>query len=118
VPVTGYLVFTAGWGPALALIIWAAAALAVIDNFVKPLAMGHGTGLPTVALFFGLAGGIEAYGPFGIFAGPAVIAVFAALLRVYQRVYFHEAAPAAEAANPPPAARESPPAPRRFNRSN
>jgi predicted PurR-regulated permease PerM len=118
VPVTGYLVFTAGWGPAIALIIWAAAALAVIDNFVKPLAMGHGTGLPTVGLFFGLAGGIEAYGPLGIFAGPAVIAVFAALLRVYQRVYFHETAAAAEAASPPPAARESPPAPRRFNRGN
>ncbi|HXR24892.1 MAG TPA: AI-2E family transporter [Candidatus Binataceae bacterium] len=108
VPVTGYLVFTAGWGPALALIIWAAAALAVIDNFVKPLAMGHGTGLPTVALFFGLAGGIEAYGPLGIFAGPAVIAVFAALLRVYQRVYFHEAAVATEAASPPPAAPQPP----------
>jgi predicted PurR-regulated permease PerM len=118
VPVTGYLVFTAGWGPAIALIIWAAAALAVIDNFVKPLAMGHGTGLPTVALFFGLAGGIEAYGPLGIFAGPAVIAVFAALLRVYQRVYFHEAVAAAEAASPLPATHESPPAPRRINRGN
>jgi len=70
--------------------------------------MGHGTGLPTVALFFGLAGGIEAYGPLGIFAGPAVIAVFAALLRVYQRVYFHEAAVATEAASPPPAAPQPP----------
>jgi len=33
------------------------------------------------------AGGIEAYGPIGIFAGPAVIAIFAALLRVYERTY-------------------------------
>jgi hypothetical protein len=49
--------------------------------------MRHGTGLPTLALFFGLAGGIEAYGPIGIFAGPAVIAIFAALLRVYERTY-------------------------------
>ncbi|HEX3410063.1 MAG TPA: hypothetical protein VHS07_07260, partial [Candidatus Binataceae bacterium] len=47
----------------------------------------HGTGLPTLALFFGLAGGIEAYGPIGIFAGPAVISIFAALLRVYERTY-------------------------------
>jgi predicted PurR-regulated permease PerM len=49
--------------------------------------MRHGTDLPTLALFFGLAGGIEAYGPIGIFAGPAVVAVFATLLRVYQRTY-------------------------------
>jgi predicted PurR-regulated permease PerM len=90
-PVAGYLLFTSGWGAATALAVWALAALAVVDNFIKPLAMGHGTGLPTLALFFGLAGGIEAYGPLGIFLGPAVIAVFAALLRVYQRVYFNHA---------------------------
>ncbi|MBV8054672.1 MAG: AI-2E family transporter, partial [Deltaproteobacteria bacterium] len=64
--------------------------LIIMDNFVKPVAMRHGTDLPTLALFFGLAGGIEAYGPIGIFAGPAVIAVFAALLRVYHRTYITE----------------------------
>ena len=53
----------------------------------EPIAMRHGTGLPTVALFFGLAGGIEAYGPLGLFAGPAVIAIFGALLQVYRRTY-------------------------------
>jgi predicted PurR-regulated permease PerM len=89
-PVAGYLAFASGWGAALGLIIWAAATLAVVDNIVKPLAMGHGSGLPTVALFFGLAGGIEAYGPLGIFTGPAVIAVFAALLRVYRRLYLRQ----------------------------
>jgi predicted PurR-regulated permease PerM len=90
VPVAGYVAYTSGWTAALILVAWAALVLAVIDNVVKPLAMGHGTGLPTVALFFGLAGGIEAYGPLGIFAGPAVIAVFAALLRVYRRTYVRE----------------------------
>jgi predicted PurR-regulated permease PerM len=89
-PVCIYLVFEGGWGAALILLIWAAITLAIIDNFVKPIAMRHGTGLPTVALFFGLAGGIEAYGPLGIFAGPAVVAVFAALLRVYRRNYVSE----------------------------
>jgi predicted PurR-regulated permease PerM len=69
------------------LAVWSTIALAVIDNFIKPLAMRHGTGLPTLALFFGLAGGIEAYGPIGIFAGPAVISIFAALVRVYERTY-------------------------------
>jgi predicted PurR-regulated permease PerM len=49
--------------------------------------MRHGTNLPTVALFFGLAGGIEAYGPLGIFAGPAIMAIFSALLGVYRKTY-------------------------------
>jgi predicted PurR-regulated permease PerM len=87
IPIAGYLGFSSGWTATITLIVWASATLAVIDNLVKPIAMRHGTGLPTVALFFGLAGGLQAYGPLGIFIGPAVIAVFAALLRVFRRVY-------------------------------
>jgi predicted PurR-regulated permease PerM len=87
VPVAIYLAVASSWMSAIGLVVWSMIALAIIDNFIKPLAMRHGTGLPTLALFFGLAGGIEAYGPIGIFAGPAVIAIFAALLRVYERTY-------------------------------
>ena len=89
-PVCIYLAIEVGWGSALVMVAWAAATLIVMDNFVKPVAMRHGTNLPTLALFFGLAGGIEAYGPIGIFAGPAVVAVFAALLRVYRKTYISE----------------------------
>jgi predicted PurR-regulated permease PerM len=92
VPVSIYLAVQTGWGTTIAMIAWAVITLAIVDNFVKPVAMRHGTDLPTLALFFGLAGGIEAYGPIGIFAGPAVVAVFAALLRVYRRTYIIESA--------------------------
>jgi predicted PurR-regulated permease PerM len=87
VPITIYLGVESGWIYAVVMAAWAMITLAIVDNFIKPLAMRHGTGLPTVALFFGLAGGIAAYGPLGIFAGPAVIAVFAVLLQVYRREY-------------------------------
>jgi predicted PurR-regulated permease PerM len=87
VPVAIYLAYVSSWTSAIGLVVWSTIALTVIDNFIKPLAMRHGTGLPTLALFFGLAGGIEAYGPIGIFAGPAVISIFAALMRVYERTY-------------------------------
>ncbi|HTT76763.1 MAG TPA: AI-2E family transporter [Candidatus Binataceae bacterium] len=87
IPVAIYLVFQSGWGTAIILVVWAGVMLTIIDNFIKPLAMRHGTELSTLALFFGLAGGLEGFGPIGIFAGPAVIAVFAALLKVYRRTY-------------------------------
>jgi predicted PurR-regulated permease PerM len=109
VPVTIYLGVEVGWGAAIAMLVWAAITLAIIDNVIKPLAMRHGTGLPTLALFFGLAGGIDVYGPLGLFAGPAVIAVFAALLRAYRRTYVLESAPQAGSAAPTPLA--SPPTP-------
>ncbi len=87
VPAALYLLYVSGWAAAIVLVVWCSIAVAIIDNFVKPLAMQHGTGLPTLALFFGIAGGLEAYGPLGLFAGPAIISVFAALLRVYRRTY-------------------------------
>ncbi|HUN56561.1 MAG TPA: AI-2E family transporter [Candidatus Binataceae bacterium] len=87
IPVAIYLAFQSGWGTAILLVVWSTIALAIIDNFIKPLAMRHGTELSTLALFFGLAGGLEAFGPLGIFAGPAILAVFAALLKVYRRTY-------------------------------
>ena len=92
VPVAIYLGVGSGWVPAVILVVWAAITLLIVDNFIKPIAMKHGTGLPALALFFGLAGGIEAFGPLGIFAGPAVLSVFAALLRVYRRIYIGEEA--------------------------
>jgi predicted PurR-regulated permease PerM len=101
VPVMIYLGYSSTWVSAIGLAIWSMIALAIIDNFIKPLAMRHGTGLPTLALFFGLAGGIEAYGPLGIFAGPAVIAIFVALLRVYERTYVTDSAGEVIAVAPP-----------------
>ncbi len=102
VPVLIYLGYASTWASVIGLAIWSMIALAIIDNFIKPLAMRHGTGLPTLALFFGLAGGIEAYGPIGIFAGPAVIAIFAALLRVYERTYVDTPAAAPVVVATPP----------------
>ena len=93
IPAAIYLVIQSGWGAAILLIAWSTIAVVIIDNFIKPVAMRHGTELPTFALFFGLAGGIDAFGALGIFLGPAIIAVFAALLRVYRRTYVRDQTP-------------------------
>jgi len=87
VPAAGYLVYAVGWSPAIGLLIWCGIAVVVIDNFIKPLAMQHGTHLSTLALFLGIMGGLEVYGPLGLFAGPAIMSVFAALLEVYRKTY-------------------------------
>ena len=87
IPAAIYLWFASGLSAAIGLTIWSMIALAIIDNFIKPLAMRHGTGLPTIALFLGILGGLEAYGPLGLFLGPAIMSIFAALLRVYRKEY-------------------------------
>jgi predicted PurR-regulated permease PerM len=92
-PAVLYLGYFSTWTMAIVLAVWSLIWIAVIDNFIKPLAMRHGTGLPTIALFFGIAGGLEAYGPIGIFGGPAIISIFASLLRVYRKTYASERKP-------------------------
>ena len=93
IPVAIYLIIQSGWGAAILLVVWSTIAVVIIDNFIKPVAMRHGTELPTLAVLFGLAGGLDAFGPLGIFLGPAIIAVFAALLKVYRRTYLRDYAP-------------------------
>ncbi len=92
-PAVLYLGYFSSWTMAMVLTVWCVIWVAVIDNFIKPLAMRHGTGLPTIALFFGIAGGLEVYGPIGIFGGPAIISVFASLLHVYRKTYASEHKP-------------------------
>ena len=92
-PAALYLGYFSSWTMATVLLVWSLIWITLIDNFIKPLAMRHGTGLPTIALFFGIAGGLEAYGPIGIFAGPAIISIFASLLRVYRKTYASERKP-------------------------
>ena len=48
-----------GWVRALILLGWCAVSVAVIDNLIKPQLTGRGTGLPTLALFLGIAGGLR-----------------------------------------------------------
>jgi predicted PurR-regulated permease PerM len=92
-PAVLYLGYFSSWTIAMVLLVWCLIWITLIDNFIKPLAMRHGTGLPTIALFFGIAGGLEAYGPIGIFAGPAIISIFASLIRVYRKTYATERKP-------------------------
>ncbi len=87
VPAAAYLWVTAGLGWCVGLLVWGTLTVIVVDNFIKPHAIGQGSGLPTIALFFGITGGLEVYGILGLFAGPAVLAIFVALVQVYRRTY-------------------------------
>jgi predicted PurR-regulated permease PerM len=40
-----------------------------------------------VLLFFGILGGLQAYGFLGVFLAPAVIAILVAFVRIYKEQY-------------------------------
>jgi predicted PurR-regulated permease PerM len=72
---------------ALVLLIWGTFVISGVDNILRPLIIGGRTQIPTVFLFFGILGGMQAYGFLGIFLAPAVIAILVAFIRIYQEVY-------------------------------
>ncbi|BAC90700.1 glr2759 [Gloeobacter violaceus PCC 7421] len=66
---------------AVALFLWGALVVGTIDNFLKPLFISQGTGIPILLVFFGVLGGLLAFGTIGIVVGPVSLALLLVLWR-------------------------------------
>jgi len=66
-----------GWG--IFLLLWGFLVVGLIDNVVKPLFIKGGVEMHGAVVFFALLGGLAAFGPVGLVAGPLVVAFFVAL---------------------------------------
>ena len=51
-----------------------------IDNVLRPMLIRKGSDMPLLLVFFGVIGGLLAFGIVGIFVGPVVLAVGYSLL--------------------------------------
>jgi predicted PurR-regulated permease PerM len=69
-------------GAGVFLLLWGALVVGTIDNFVKPFFIRGGVQLHGAVVFFALLGGLAAFGPVGIIAGPLVVAFFVAVTRM------------------------------------
>lgn len=67
-----------GW--ALFMLLWGAVLVGSVDNFLRPRLISGRAQISTLPVFFGVLGGIAAFGPIGLFVGPLVIALALALL--------------------------------------
>jgi predicted PurR-regulated permease PerM len=68
------------WGTFL--LVWTFIA-GTMDNFLRPILIKKGADLPLLLVFAGVVGGLLAFGLIGIFVGPVVLAVAAALLKTW-----------------------------------
>ncbi|MBL8059178.1 MAG: AI-2E family transporter [Chthonomonas sp.] len=62
------------------LLVWGFVVISNIDNFLRPKYIGEAVGLHYIAIFFSLLGGILAFGPVGLIAGPALLTIFLELI--------------------------------------
>lgn len=65
---------------AVILLAGGAFAVSLVDNILRPIIIGERTQLPTLLIFFSLAGGIHVFGAPGLIAGPIVVALLIAIL--------------------------------------
>lgn len=70
---------------ALFLAVWGLAVVGLVDNLVKPFLIKGGMEMNGAVVFFALIGGLSAFGGVGLLLGPLVVALFLALMRMYQR---------------------------------
>ena len=68
------------WGAAIFLVAWGLLFVGVLDNLLRPLFISGRAEISTLPVFFGVLGGLAAFGPIGIFLGPVLVALALALL--------------------------------------
>ena len=79
--VSALLLATGKTTGAIALFAWGSVELFLVDKFIRPKLIGHGIGLPFLAVLFGLLGGVTTLGPIGLFVGPMLMALLFNLVK-------------------------------------
>ncbi|HKQ68751.1 MAG TPA: AI-2E family transporter, partial [Polyangiaceae bacterium] len=70
---------------AVFLVIWGLVVVGLVDNIVKPILIKGGSEMHGAVVFFALIGGLAVFGTVGLLAGPLIVALFLALIRMYRR---------------------------------
>jgi predicted PurR-regulated permease PerM len=96
-PVVVLLAFKGMWWQALFLTVWFLGFVGLIDNFLRPLFISGPSRVPFILIFFGLLGGLAAFGLLGLVLGPVLLAVMLALWRQVGDLFEDRPAPGGSA---------------------
>jgi predicted PurR-regulated permease PerM len=83
VPVTIYLAIVGQWGACIGLLIWCAAVVGSVDNFLRPWLVGKDTQLPDLVILVSTLGGLVLFGVTGFIVGPIVAALCVTVWDLY-----------------------------------
>lgn len=76
-----YLVASGSLFAGVALFVWGAVELFIVDKTLRPRLVGGPIKLPFLPTFFGLVGGVKTMGFLGLFVGPVLMALIVAIWR-------------------------------------
>ena len=80
VPASIVLMLTGHVGKGVVLAVLGIAVIGTVDNIVRPLIIRRSVRLHTLLVFFALLGGVQMFGVLGLFVGPVILSVTAALV--------------------------------------
>lgn len=90
VPASAWLALVHGrWIAGLVLLIWGGLVVSTVDNLIRSWLISGVTRVPFLLVFFGVLGGLSAFGLIGLFIGPVVVT----LLLILWREWSSEATP-------------------------
>lgn len=81
IPAALYLLAHGMTGKAIFMAAWGALVVGMVDNFVRPLLVAGRAEVGTLTVFFGVLGGLSAFGLIGLFLGPVILALVLALIQ-------------------------------------
>ena len=85
VPATLWLLLSGSIGKGIAMAVIGALGISMADNVLRPLLLSGSTQVNGLIIFFGLLGGVGAFGFIGLVLGPVILVVTGNLLRMFAR---------------------------------
>jgi predicted PurR-regulated permease PerM len=79
IPAVIWLFIDGRWGYAIFMLAWGLM-LGGLDNVLRPMLISGRARISALAVFVGVLGGIPAFGPIGVIAGPVVLSLVIALI--------------------------------------
>jgi predicted PurR-regulated permease PerM len=77
-----YLIFTGAIWKGVFILVWGVAVISMADNIIRPWVVSGKVELHPLVLVFFILGGVEAFGFLGLFLGPVIASVLAALFGI------------------------------------
>lgn len=84
VPVALYLVLSGATTQGIILFVYGALVISGIDNVIKPIILKNAAQIHAMLAFLSILGGVYAFGPKGLIAGPMVLSLVLSAYRIYR----------------------------------
>ena len=85
VPAALWLLLSGSIGKGIAMVVVGALGISMADNVLRPLLLSGSTQVNGLIIFFGLLGGVAAFGFIGLVLGPVILVVTINLLKMFAR---------------------------------